>query len=92
VAVTTNGSRMVDDVSDPHPVRDELSVASDAGEAVGGGLLAVRGGDNGLCNAGACKVDLCICGQPKRDPIPEGSHYVTPCCRQTVSNCCGDDL
>jgi hypothetical protein len=38
------------------------------------------------------KPDLCICGQPKKDPIPEGSHYVTPCCRQTVSNCCGDVL
>jgi hypothetical protein len=36
------------------------------------------------------KPDLCICGQPKREPIPEGSHYVTPCCRQTVVSCCGD--
>jgi hypothetical protein len=38
------------------------------------------------------KPELCVCGQIKRDPIPEGSHYVTPCCRQTVSNCCGDDI
>jgi hypothetical protein len=38
------------------------------------------------------KPDLCVCGQTKREPIPEGSHYVTPCCRQTVSGCCGDDL
>jgi hypothetical protein len=38
------------------------------------------------------KPELCVCGQRKKDPIPEGSHYVTPCCRQTVSGCCGDDL
>jgi hypothetical protein len=36
------------------------------------------------------KPDLCICGQPKREPVPEGSHYITPCCRQTVVSCCGD--
>jgi hypothetical protein len=34
--------------------------------------------------------DLCICGKPKQEPIPEGSHTVTPCCRQVVSGCCGD--
>ena len=36
------------------------------------------------------KPDLCICGQPKREPIPEGSHYVTYCCRQVVVSCCGE--
>jgi hypothetical protein len=89
VAVTTNGSRMVDDVSDPHPVRDELSVASDAGEAVGGGLLAVRGGDNGLCNAGACQVTLCQCGQPLK--TEDRSHGIfTLCCGRQLESCCGE--
>jgi hypothetical protein len=83
---------VVDYVVDPGTVCHELSLAPLAGEAVGGWLLDVRGGDNGLCHAGSSQVDLCICGQPKREPIPEGSHYVTPCCRQTVSNCCGDGL
>jgi hypothetical protein len=36
------------------------------------------------------KPDLCVCGQPKREPIPEGSHYITPCCRQITIGCCGD--
>jgi hypothetical protein len=114
---------VVDYVVDPGTVCHELSLAPLAGEAVGGWLLDVRGGDNGLRHAGANKVeyrgkiildgmqghvdlildgnsccryvpnpDLCICGQPKQEPVPEGSHYVTPCCRQTVSNCCGDGL
>jgi hypothetical protein len=35
-------------------------------------------------------ITLCQCGQPQQEPIPEGSHTVTPCCRQVVSGCCGD--
>jgi hypothetical protein len=50
--VTTNGSVVVDDLSDPRDVRDQFNLAPDAGQAVGGGVLAMCGWDNGLCNAG----------------------------------------
>jgi hypothetical protein len=81
---------VVGDMGDLGTIRYECDMAADSGEALGGRILVVRGGDNGLCHAGTCEVELCVCGQPKREPIPEGSHYVTPCCRQTVANCCGD--
>ena len=28
------------------------------------------------------------CGRPDYAEIPEGSHYVTACCRQPISTCC----
>jgi hypothetical protein len=107
-------------MADTDSLCDELGMASLSGQAVGRGVLDVRGGDNDLCNAGTSEMkdeisaaerrgyeqaishmrrfpgmslephDLCVCGKPKREPIPEGSHYVTPCCRQTVVSCCGD--
>jgi hypothetical protein len=63
---------------------------------VGSGLLAVRGGDNGLCNAGAREVRtelrldlICQCGQILL--TEDRSHGVfTVCCGRQLESCCGE--
>lgn len=86
--VVKDGPGVVGNVGDFGPVCRELGVASKSGEAVGGGVLAVRGGDNGLCYAGTDQI-ICVCGQPLKEEQMHG-HYVCIHCKCITSGCCGD--
>lgn len=92
MAITIMGarddSRVVDYVVDFDALCGELSVAVEPGEAVGGGVLDVRGRDNYLCNAGTSQV-VCECGQILRT-IDDGGHVRTACCNRIILGCCGD--
>jgi hypothetical protein len=81
---------MVGDVDDLGALCRELNMAFESREAVGGGVLDVRGRDNDLCNAGASKVAMyCECGQILRT-IDDGGHVRTACCNRIILGCCGD--
>lgn len=83
-------SRVVGNLGDLDAICRELSMAVESGEAVGGGILAVRGRDNDMCNAGTSKVAMyCECGQILRT-IDDGGHVRTACCNRIILGCCGD--
>lgn len=84
----SDDSRMVGDLGDLNALCGELGMATESGKAVGGGILDVRGRDNGLCDAGVSQV-VCECGQMLRT-IDDGGHVRTACCNRIILGCCGD--
>lgn len=80
---------MVGDVGYLGPVPGELDVASEPGETVGGRLLDLRGGDNGLCDAEPNQVTLCQCGHELKEEQIHG-HYRCMNCKCVTTGCCGD--
>ena len=87
--VVIDDADMVDYMADLGTVRHQFNLASLSGEAVGSGLLAMRCGDNGLCNAGPSQVTLCQCGQPLK--TEDRSHGIfTLCCGRQLESCCGE--
>lgn len=81
-------TRMVDYVADFDALRRELSLAVESGEAVGGGILDVRGRDNSMCYARTDQV-MCECGRPRR--VEDRSHGLfLVCCGRQIESCCGE--
>lgn len=84
-----DGSHLVDNMGNISALRNQLSVAPRTWKAMGGGLLDVRGGDNGLCDAGTNKVEACpFCGTAPYSSEQIHGHYTTNCCKQILEGCC----
>lgn len=80
---------VVGDLLDLNALCRELRVAVELGETMGSGLLAVRGRDNGVCNARANEVRCPFCGSTVGKEEQQNGHYQMTCCHQVTEGCCG---